>query len=173
MVRHDVGLDEPYIHVTLLLLLELVLVVLVASRLEDRREDLLLGRWLLALSRLIIIGWLNILLLHLLWLLGLLLSSSILLLLHLLLLLYLIGGVGWILGILRLRILTSLLPFARTVLRIITCHWVLLRPLRRIVRLLCVSLMGTRLLRHIGLRACWEIAFGWQVAALIYPHLIA
>ena len=56
MVRHDVGLDEPYIHVTLLLLLELVLVVLVASRLEDRREDLLLGRWLLALSRLIIIG---------------------------------------------------------------------------------------------------------------------
>ena len=172
MVRHDVGLDEPYIHVTLLLLLELVLVV-VASRLEDRREGLLMRRWLLALSRLIIIGRLYILLLHLLWLLGLLLSSSILLLLHLLLLLYLIGGVGWILGILRLRILTSLLPFARTVLRIITCHWVMLRPLRRIVRLLCVSLMGTRLLRHIGLRARWEIAFGWQVTALIYTHLIA
>ena len=167
MVRHDVGLDEPYIHITWLIVLELVLVVIVASRLEYWREDLLLRRWLLALSRLIIIGGLNILLLHLLWLLGLLLSSSILLLLHLLLLLYLIGRIGWILGILWLRILTSLFPFSRTILRIITCHWVLLRSLRWIVRLLCISLIGTRLLRHIRLRTCWEIAFGWQVAAAL------
>ena len=40
VVRHDVG-DEPDIHVTLMLM-ELVLVVLVASGLEVGREDLLL-----------------------------------------------------------------------------------------------------------------------------------
>ena len=160
MVGHDVRLDELDMCVALLPLILQRLVVVVESSLLHvyRSVHLLLRRWL-ALE---IFGWLNILLLH--WL-RLCLSCSILLLLHLLL--YLIGGIGWILRLLRLCIFTPLFALACTVLRLIACHRELLRALRWIVRPLSISLLLIARLRYVCLWARGKIAFVRVIAALI------
>lgn len=168
MIRHDVRLDESDLSITLLsLILSHIAIICVGS------TWMMVHLLWLALNRLKMISHLIMCIILLLLLLRHMILSRRIRRLHLLnlLLLYLIGSrVCWVLWLSGMCIFTSLLTFARTVLRLISSDWKLLWALRwRIWPLSVIALMRATLLRlgNVSLRAGWEVTIGWKSASLV------
>ena len=171
MIRHNIRLNERDLSVTLLsLALSHITIIFIwgagGSSLIRRMMMVHLLRAMWRLKNICRLGSIILLLL----LRQMLLSWCICRLQLLNLLLYLIGRVCWVLWLTGMCILTTLLAFARTILRLITGDWKLLWALRRRVRslsvipLVCATLLR---LRNVRLRAGREVTIWWKSASLI------